>query len=87
MSDNSKKITVLSIHHKHGVNKSAHKSNSSAMKALYDYCVDEWDDGLDDQYGKLTDLTQDDAIDAYFDAWGSALDPEWYEFDNMELQD
>jgi hypothetical protein len=72
------KIWLLHVSHKHGDNYDAFTSHEAAQKELHRYVTEWWDDGLTEQYGRLTDLTRDEAIDAHFDAWGNALDPEYY---------
>lgn len=64
----------------------AYVDKASAQVALHDYVYGEWDDGLTEQYGDIEVLTHDGAIEAYFDAFGSAHDPEFYTLTETELQ-
>lgn len=71
-------VWVLIIDHQHGTDISVHASCQDARQALYAYCAQQWDDGLTKQYGALSKLSLEAAIDAYFDAWGMAWDYEYY---------
>ncbi len=79
------KIWILNISTKYGNNYSAHLTLEQAQENLYGYVKEYWDDGLTEQYGTVEILTKEETIDAYFDAWGSALDPEYYELESLEL--
>lgn len=74
----AKTVWVLIINHRHGTDISVHDSSEHATQALYAYCVQQWHDGLTEQYGKLDDLSREIAIDAYFHAWFLASDYEEY---------
>ena len=79
------KIWFLHISHKHGDNYNAFTSHEAAQQELHRYVSEWWDDGLTEQYGPLADLTRDDAIAAYFDANGNALDREYYALEHVAL--
>lgn len=73
-----KEVWVLLIENGHGSNISVHCTEEAAMQSLFEYCANEWDDGVEDQCGPLDALRQDEAIEAYFDTWGNGFNPEWY---------
>lgn len=79
-------VWLLHIDHKYGQNISAHCTKESAEKSLYEYCAQNWDNGLDEQYGKLDTLSSEEAIEAYFDAYNLALDYEWYILKKVEIE-
>ena len=79
-------VWVLFVDHKHGSNISAHTSEESALESLYQYCSDEWDEGLNSQYGRLNDLNREQAIEAYFDAHNLAFDSEWYILKKLHIE-
>lgn len=71
-------IWILRIDHKHGENISAHTTEKLAEKELYTYIRDNWDDGLDEQYDLLENLTPKQATEHYFECHANCLDPETY---------
>lgn len=79
-------VFVLRISHKFGDNLEAHATMPSALASLYEYVVQEWDDGITEQYGALENLTPQEAIEAYFDCWGEGLDPEYYELQALPVK-
>ena len=80
-------VWILVIDNKYGTHTSAHRSEEGAKQALYAYCTEWWDEGIDEQYGLLASMNRDDAIDAYFDAWSHAFDAEWYILEPHILED
>ena len=79
------KIWLLHVSHKHGDNYEAFTSLEAAQRGLHSYVTEWWDDGLTEQYGDLNALSHDEAIDAYFDAYANALDPEHYALEEVTL--
>lgn len=82
----SQTVWVLIVDHRHGTNISLHANYEHAMRALGDHCAAEWDEGLTDQYGQLASLSQEDLIEAYFDAWSQGFDPEWYLLEERPIE-
>lgn len=80
------KIWLLHVSHRHGDNYEAFTSFEAAQQELHSYVTEGWDDGLTEQYGDLNALTRDEAIDAYFDAHGNAIDPEYYALGPVTLR-
>ena len=80
------RVWILIIDNNHGSDVSVHASHECAMQSLYKYCSDEWDDGLDEQYGTLKELSRGETIDAYFDAWNVSLNWEWYLLEEREIK-
>ncbi len=78
-------IWILHISHRHGDKYGAFTNPKTAQQNLHSYVTEWWDDGLTDQYGQLSSLSRDDAIDAYFDATSNALDPEYYALEEVTL--
>lgn len=78
-------LWILHISHAHGDDYSLHLSADDAEKCLHAYCLEQWDEGLSEQYGTPDELSRDDCIEAYFDAWHRALDPETYMLEPCEL--
>ena len=74
-------IWILKISNKYESSTSFYLRLEQAKEKLYDYVLEYWDDGLTEQYGAIEDLSIDEMIDAYFDAWAFALDPEYYELE------
>ncbi len=85
INDTPGKVWVLHVSHRHGDNYGAFTSLEAARNALHAYVSDWWDDGLAEQYGALKKLSREAAIDAYFDAHGEALDPEFYALEKVTL--
>ena len=77
---------ILNISTKYENSYSAHVTLERAQEKLYDYVIEYWDDGLTEQYGAIENLSKKETIDAYFDAWKLALDPEFYELEELELK-
>lgn len=78
------KIWSLKISTKYVSSNSSYLKFEQAKEKLYDYVLEYWDDGLTEQYGATEGLRENEAIDAYFDAWTFALDPEFYELESVE---
>lgn len=78
------KTWVLKISNKYENSYSVHVLLEQAQQKLYDYVMEYWDDGLTEQYGSTEKLSKKEAIYAYFDAWAFALDPEFYELEQVE---
>lgn len=81
----TKTFWCLIIEHKHSRNISVYKSEQTAWYFLHEYCSNEWDDGLTEQYGDPNNLNQREVIEAYFDACGHGLDTEWYILKKFEV--
>lgn len=60
------KIWVLVIEHRHGFNHYANRTIDGVYQTLYDY-VNEWWKDLDYSDRSITDFTQVDAVNYYFD--------------------
>ena len=85
LNETRRKIWVLHVSHPHGDHYSAFTSLEAAQNHLHGYVTDWWDEGLTDQYGALETLSRDGAIDAYFEAHGEAIDPEFYVLEEVTL--
>jgi len=85
LNESRRTIWVLHVSHRHGDNYAAFTTLEAAQNYLHGYVTDWWDDGLTEQYGALDSLPRDEAIDAYFEAHGEALDPEYYALQEVVL--
>lgn len=79
------RLYFLRIGHKYGPNIHLNKTEKGRKAALYSYVVQEWDDGLREQYGALDTMSEDQAIEYYFECTGQGLDPEFYELDEITV--
>jgi hypothetical protein len=70
-------VFLASIDHKHGTNRSLHRTEAAAMAEVYDYVVHWWDfeDGMPEDRAE--------AIGAYFEA----AEDEFYAVEPLELKD
>lgn len=71
-------IYILLIENSDRTDLTAHYTRNHALDHLHSYVKNNWDDGLNEQYGAIETLTRAEAIDAYFDAMSFALDYEYY---------
>lgn len=85
LNDSSRRVCVLHVSYRHGDNYAAFGSLEGARDYLHRYVTEWWDGDLTEQYGTLDSLSRDEAIDAYFEAHGEALDPEYYALEELVL--
>lgn len=78
-------VYVLRIRHRHGENVYVNHTEDGANAELYAYVRENWDEGITEQYGDLETLTQEQAIESYFDCLDKALDPEYYEIEQVTV--
>ncbi len=86
MNHQNSTIYVLRISHKYGDTMEAHSTEETALQSLYDYVAQEWDEGISEQYGAFEKLSRQEAIDAYFDCYDTALDPEYYDLQELTVK-
>lgn len=74
------KIHVLTIHHKHGTNLSAHDTARGAEEEVGRYVADEWDAEISPKEPYPTDNRW--AVGLYFEK----VESEWYEIEELTIQ-
>lgn len=72
------KVHVLVIHHRHGINLSAHDTAKGAEEEVGRYVADEWDAEIEpkEQY------PEDNQVEAYFEK----VESEWFEIEELTIQ-
>lgn len=76
---------VLLIHHRHGENISAHRTERGAFQALFEYCDENWDREVLDKNGNPNKkpLKQRDLVQLYF----QAVEEEYSSIESVQIQD
>ncbi len=72
------KVHVLVIHHRHGINLSAHDTAKGAEEEVGRYVADEWDDEIKEPYPEDSST----AIKTYFEK----VESEYAEIEELTIQ-
>jgi len=72
------KVHVVMIHHKHGINLSAHDTAKGAEEEVGRYVADEWSAEIEPK----EPYPEDNQVEAYFEK----VESEYYEIEELTIQ-
>lgn len=80
------RVYVLEISHRHGTDHDVYRTEEGALRALAAYVRSYWSE-VEQAAGPLEGLTDEEAIDAYFEAYSWHSEPETYELSAHNVRD